>query len=657
MHKQWVIWAAACLSAVAGDAQTFDPAAAFGAREKAGQVSLSPDGTKAAIISAAAGSASAVVVANLTDGSTRTVLTSTGRRDKVTSCRWATANRLVCYIYLIIPDEEGRLLGYSRALVMDADGRNAKQLSNVTARAMYATQSGGSVIDWTGDGKGAILMTRRYVPQDRSEATGIRDEREGLGVDLVDVTDFSRKTVERPRLDAVEYISDGKGTVRIMGTRPSTAIDYAGDRLSYFYRTKGSRDWKPLGQMSVDGVTRAGFNPYAVDSDLDVVYGFELKDGREALYKISLDGSMRKEQVLAHTSVDIDDLIQIGRQRRVVGAGYATDVRQAEFFDTELAKLRTALGKALPGDETIAFLDASADERKLLLYAGSDIDPGQYYLFDKDTKKLAPVVPVRPELTGRGLAPMKAISFKAADGTSVPGYLTLPPGSDGKGLPAIVMPHGGPGARDEWGFDPLVQFFAARGYAVLQPNFRGSAGFGQDWFQKNGFQSWRTAIGDVNDAGRYLVQSGVAAPSKLAVFGWSYGGYAALQSAVLDADLYKAIVAVAPVTDLETLREDARGFSSFRQTNRFIGTGPEVKAGSPAQNAARIKAPVLMFHGDRDQNVPVAQSRMMRDRLKSAGKAVTYLEYPMLDHQLDDSAVRTELLRKSDAHIRAALGL
>ena len=657
MRKYLMVWIAAGLAATPAAPQTLDAAATFGAREKAAQISLSPDGTKAAIISATAGASSAVVVANLTDGSTRTILTSSGRRDKVTGCRWATANRLICYIYLIIPDEEGRLLGYSRALVMDADGRNAKQLSNVTARALYTAQSGGNVIDWTGDGKGAVLMTRRYVPQERSEATGIRDDREGLGVDLVDVTDFSRKTIERPKLDAVEYISDGKGAVRIMGTRPSSAIDYAGDRLSYFYRIKESRDWKPLGQLAVDGVTRSGFNPYAVDSDLDVVYGFELKDGREALYKISLDGSLRKELVLAHASVDVDRLIQIGRQRRVVGAGYATDVRQAEFFDAELAKLRTALGKALPGDETIAFLDASADERKLLLFAGSDIDPGQYYLFDRDTKKLAPLVPVRPELVGRVLAPMKAISFKATDGTSIPGYLTLPPGSSGKGLPAIVMPHGGPGARDEWGFDPLVQFFAARGYAVLQPNFRGSAGFGQDWFQKNGFQSWRTAIGDVNDAGRYLVQSGIAAPGKLAVFGWSYGGYAALQSAVLDADLYQAIVAVAPVTDLETLREDARGFTSFRQTSRFIGVGPEVKAGSPAQNAAKIKAPVLLFHGDRDQNVPVAQARMMRDRLKSAGKAVTYFEYPMLDHQLDDSEVRTELLRKSDSHIRAALGL
>ncbi|MEI9851159.1 MAG: alpha/beta fold hydrolase [Sphingomonas sp.] len=124
------------------------------------------------------------------------------------------------------------------------------------------------------------------------------------------------------------------------------------------------------------------------------------------------------------------------------------------------------------------------------------------------------------------------------------------------------MPHGGPGARDEWGFDWLAQFFAARGYAVLQPNFRGSAGYGEDWFLENGFKSWRTAIGDVNDGGRWLVGQGIAAPAKLAIVGWSYGGYAALQSAVLDPELFKAIVAIAPVTDLGALKEESRWFTT-----------------------------------------------------------------------------------------------
>jgi dipeptidyl aminopeptidase/acylaminoacyl peptidase len=175
-------------------------------------------------------------------------------------------------------------------------------------------------------------------------------------------------------------------------------------------------------------------------------------------------------------------------------------------------------------------------------------------------------MPERPDLADYKLAPVKAITYKAADGTDIPAYLTLPPGSDGKNIPAIVMPHGGPASRDEWGFDWLSQFFAHQGYAVLQPNFRGSSGYGEAWFQKNGYQSWKTAIGDVNDAGRWLSAQGIAAPGKLAIVGWSYGGYAALQSAVLDPDLFKAIVAVAPVTDLETCDRSSRTSPTTRSS-------------------------------------------------------------------------------------------
>ncbi len=172
------------------------------------------------------------------------------------------------------------------------------------------------------------------------------------------------------------------------------------------------------------------------------------------------------------------------------------------------------------------------------------------------------------------------------------------------------MPHGGPSARDEWGFDWLAQFFASRGYAVLQPNYRGSAGYGDAWYQKNGFQSWRTAIGDVNDAGRWLVAQGIADPAKLAIVGWSYGGYAALQSDVLDPSLFKAVVAIAPVTDLATLRPGQRDFTNYRRGAQLHRHRAACRAKArPLRMPARSSAPVLLFHGDKDLNVggrPVA---------------------------------------------------
>ena len=219
------------------------------------------------------------------------------------------------------------------------------------------------------------------------------------------------------------------------------------------------------------------------------------------------------------------------------------------------------------------------------------------------------------------------------------------------------MPHGGPGARDEWGFDWLAQFYANQGFAVLQPNFRGSSGYGDAWFQENGFKSWRAAIGDVNDGGRWLIAQGIAAPARLAIVGWSYGGYVALQSPVLAPDLFKAIVAIAPVTDLAALREDARQFTSFRAVDAFIGQGAHVREGSPAQNVTAIKAPVLLFHGNRDRNVRITQSRMIAERLKEAGKRVELVEYRDLDHYLDDASVRASMLERSNTFLRASLGL
>ena len=341
----------------------------------------------------------------------------------------------------------------------------------------------------------------------------------------------------------------------------------------------------------------------------------------------------------------------------MVGASYATERRTTEYFDPELKSLSTALCKALPGRPNVDIIDASEDESKLLLLACSDTNPGMFYLFDKTTKHLDELLPVRNELTKTSLAPVKAVSFLAADGTAIPAYLTLPAGSTGKGLPTIVMPHGGPGARDEWGFDWLAQYFAARGYAVLQPNFRGSSGYGNAWYQDNGFKSWRVAVGDVNDAGRWLISSGIAAPDKLAILGWSYGGYAALQSSTLDPDLFKAVVAIAPVTDLERLRQESQDYTNFRQVDAFIGQGPHIREGSPAQNVERFKAPVLLFHGDLDQNVGVGESRLMDSRLRGAGKQVTYVEFKGLGHQLESSAARTKVLYDSDAFLRKAFGM
>jgi dipeptidyl aminopeptidase/acylaminoacyl peptidase len=596
-------------------------------------------------------------VIDLQAGKAKAIMHASGAPERLTRCSWTANTRLVCTIFAI-SDSTGMRLSFTRLIALNSDGTDLKILSRRTnSRSLHVMQSGGGIVDLHGDGSdGSTLMTSQFVPEE-TIGTHLASTSQGLGVEAVNTVSLRRRLVEPAKPDAVEYHSDGHGSVRVMGRRTTSPAGYTGDRVLYSYRSKNDREWRALSTVTYESGASSGFDPYAVDRDLDVAYGFERKDGRSALYRVALDGSLKKELVYARDDVDVDELVRIGRQRRVVGVAYATERRHAEFFDPELARLRQSLGRALGGERNLSFIDATADETKLLVFAGSDVDPGRYYIYDKASKRLELLLPVRSPLDRTPLATVKPITYRAADGTAIPGYLTLPPGSSERDLPAIVMPHGGPGARDEWGFDWLAQFFAHRGFAVLQPNFRGSAGYGEAWFQKNGFQSWRTAVSDVNDAGRHLVAAGIARPGKLAIVGWSYGGYAALQSAVLDPTLFKGIVAIAPVTDLDALREESRGYTNFNLVDRFIGRGPEVRAGSPAQNATAITAPVLMFHGDLDLNVGVRQSRIMKDRLSGAGKDVSLIEFKGLDHQLDDSAARTRMLETSDSFLRKALGL
>ena len=635
-----------------------DAAQVLGERPIVENASLSPDGKKLAYITPMKGQGSVLMVVDLepTPQSPKRIFKVDGEPTRLGSCNWTGNTRLLCSTYASV-DLEGDATYITRMVAVDAAGGPPKILdvrrSGSGARAGYALY-GGNVIDWNPSEDGYVLMMRDYVPQENIGASGsasmIAQKKAGLGVDLIDTRTLRAKTVEQPDLDAREFISDGYGKVRIKGHRISRA-DYSTDLRRYYYRQADSNSWQSLSTVDSD---REGFDPHAVDPKLNVAYGLRRKDGRLAAYRHKLDGSDSESLVFAHPEVDVDGFVRIGRRDRVIGVRYVTDIEQVHYIDPEIEKMSQSLARAIPQLPLIRVVDASEDERKMLVWAGSDTNPGRYFLFDRETKTLAALLASRPDLENVALGVMKPVKYPARDGTQIPGYLTLPPGkTDATGLPAIVMPHGGPSARDEWGFDWLVQYFALRGYAVLQPNFRGSAGYGSDWFQRNGFQNWQTAISDINDAGRWLIEKG-ADSGRMAIFGWSYGGYAALQSNVVEPDLFKAVVAVAPVTDLNQLKEDRRGWDDFLLVSNYVGDGPHVKEGSPARNAEAFKAPVLMFHGDIDRNVDVGHARMMDSRLKAAGKSSELHIYKDRDHYLEDGNIRTEMLRTSAAFLEKA---
>ena len=634
----------------AAQAPPADAAARFGARERIQQASLSPDGMSVAYVApqGAIGSALWTVSLAQKDAAPVLALTATGDPERLGRCSWVSNKRLACVAYGVVKGVD--LLPFSRWIAVDIGGGNVRKLARPTnTNSRGALLGDGDLVDLLPDGDDSVLMAREYLPDSRT-GSRVGTSKEGLAVDRVNTATLEVTSIEPPRRDVISYISDGRGHVRIMEQR-KTLSDTGLDTgiYEYMYRGPDERNWHAL--TSYNSNDRTGFIPVAIDPDKNVAYGFRRQDGRQALFTITLDGTAREELKFARPDVDVGSTVRIGRRARVVGVSYATDVNQVEFFDPALAVLQKSLGKAIPNQPMISIVDASVDEQRLLIWAGSDKDPGVYYVFDRKTRELATLDAVRPELEGQALATVKAVSYPAADGTMIPGYLTLPPGSSGKGLKAIVLPHGGPSARDYWGFDWLSQFFAGQGYAVLRPNFRGSSGYGDAWFAKNGFKSWRVAIGDVLDGGRWLAREGIAAPGKLGIVGWSYGGYAALQAAATDPGLFKAVVAIAPVTDLARLKEDSRGWSDFQTTSDFIGSGEHVKSGSPAQVADRIKAPVLMFHGLLDRNVAIAQSTLMDARLQAAGVPHELVTYPRLDHYLDDSTVRVAMLRKIDAFL------
>ena len=646
---------APCLRA--DGAKAFDAAEAFGALPNVAALQLSPDGQSVAFVSPLQGQASVVYTLSLAPGAkARIALYADGKPFRMRGCNWVANDRLICTVYALSPDRGVHgLLPITRMIAVNADGTNPQQLSaKLNPHSSGYLLQDATVIDWVPDQDGSVLVARNYL---RDDYTGshVGSAAEGLGVDLLDTRTLVVNHVVPPEINAIEYISDGRGTVRIVAQRNTLSGGIDRGVITYLYRKRGSDAWHTL--SSYNEIDRSGFRPVAVDHDLDIAYGWKKLDGRIALYSMSLDDAPQEKLLYSRPDVDLGGLIRIGRRNRVVGVAYSTDVQRSEYFQDDIRQMLNALHKALP-NQLISVVDSNLDETKILIFAGSDTDPGVYYLFDRPTHTLNTFLVARAPLEGVTLAHVKPIAYPAADGQMIPGYLTLPPGVDNPhGLPAIVMPHGGPSSRDEWGFNWLAQFYAARGYVVLQPNYRGSAGFGDAWFEQNGFKSWEIAVGDVVAAGHWLVSAGIADPSKLGIVGWSYGGYAALQSVAVDPRVFKAIVAIAPVSDLDALKEERRHWSDFAVTSDFIGAGAHMRAGSPITHVAQFQQPVLMFHGTNDRNVGFEESRRMQAALKAAGAQSELVSYEDRDHQLDDSGVRADMLRKSDAFLRHAFGM
>ena len=620
-----------------------EDAAAFGTRPSAEQVAMSPSGHKIIVLRPGKNAQTTLTLFDLVSGEQRALLTSEGNPESLHWCRFGSETQLVCQ-YGGNVDVGGVLAGMGRLIRLGTDGKNLAQLGQRSS--FYDAglrQYDGEILDWLTDEGGAVLMARNYVPEINRTGTRMSRTLSGMAVDKIDLVSLKSQTLETPRPEIDGFLTDGRGNIRIRLNHEERDGMLTGV-VRYHFRTAGSGDWRDLG--TYDQRNDGGMRPLAIEAESNSLYYLQKLNGRDALFRMTLDGFGKPEMVARNDAVDIDGVARFGRGQKVIGYTFATDKRQVVYFDQEFDRLSTSLGKAIPSLPIIEFADASADGSKLLIFAGSDTDPGTYYYLDRKTREMSELFGVRPALAKRSLSPVKPISYRAADGTSIPGYLTLPIDSAGKNLPAVVFPHGGPSARDEWGFDWMAQFFAARGYAVIQPNYRGSSGYGEEFQGQNGFKDWDKAVSDINDAAKYLVDQGIAHPQKLAVVGWSYGGYAALQAAAVDPGRYRAVAAIAPVTDLGLLKREADAYTNANLVRDFVGSGQHIRDGSPLENADGIAAPVVLVHGDLDINVGVEHSVRMASALKRAGKPVEFLRFPELDHQLEDGEARILMLTR-----------
>jgi dipeptidyl aminopeptidase/acylaminoacyl peptidase len=349
-------------------------------------------------------------------------------------------------------------------------------------------------------------------------------------------------------------------------------------------------------------------------------------------------------------------------KRSLAGIRYYTESPRMKWFDPEYATYQKAVDKALP-DTVNVLSGSSVDGKQMLWFAFSDQNPGAYYLTDQEKRSFRMLAPRMSWIKPAQMASMLSVKYTARDGLVIHGYLSVPPGYEPKGLPLIVMPHGGPWVRDVWGFNPLVQMLANRGYAVLQMNYRGSPGYGDELFRKAKQQIGRQIQTDIEDGTRWAIAAGVADPKRIAIMGQSYGGYSALFGLGKTPDLYRCGISFAGVTDWPAIYTDSDGAES-KEAKKYwreqIGD-PSADAAmlqsiSPVNFASEITAPVLIIQGRKDRRVPQDQAKRMVAALEKAGRKPETLFLGDVAHNFGPEKRRIEIYQRIASFLETHLG-
>jgi len=455
-------------------------------------------------------------------------------------------------------------------------------------------------------------------------------------VDLLRINTITgqRTTVQRPG-STRNWMLDHDGEPRLV-------MSTVKDRSTLSYREPASGAWRAIAEFGTyggDGYMPLGFGP---DGTL---YARANKGGdKAAVHTVDLaTGKLSEKAVLALDGYDFAGGLVMGR-KGLLGVHYTTDAPGSHWLDPQMDALQKAVDALLPDTVNLISQPARSETALVLVASFSDQKPRAYRLYDRDKGTLNDIGSSHPNILPSQMGRQAMVRYKARDGLEIPAYLTLPAGAARKNLPLVVLVHGGPFVRGaSWGWKADTQFLASRGYAVLEPAFRGSTGYGSR-HHKAGWKQWGLAMqNDVADGATWAIAEGIADPKRICIAGASYGGYATLMGLINDPAIFKCGISWAGVSDLALLHSGHWSFESdmtdnYRQHGFPVLVGDPVadaeqfKATSPLQQAARLKQPLLLAHGSADKRVPIYHSTRFRDAVKAGNSQLEWVEYPEEGH-------------------------
>jgi dienelactone hydrolase len=637
--------AAGIFGLMAADAATPPSIEDFASRPQVEDVSISPDGRYLAMIRTRDGKAFAFVSDRRAgkDQTQRLVITEPDHF-RMTWCRWATNTRLLCGFRGMVSDQV--VYSVTRLVAVDADGKNLRVLIQNSREAQGQYQD--NIVNWNPGRPDTVLIEADEGMSSNDLAAGVEVYGDVGTHALPAVFELNvvsgQMSIRQHARDPIRHwIADKRGQVRI-------GWGASGTTQSYWAHLDGESNWRRLSKFEIFS-RENHFEPIAINAEEpNLAYAIGGSEGRNAVWLIDLTDKEEPKLVFSHPLVDVEDPV-MGRDGRMIGVQYDDGYPLMYYTDSDIGELMGGIQKLKPGS-FLSLKESTLDDQVSLIISVSDMDEDQFLLLDRVAHKVTQVGATYPDRDPATLAPMRSISYPARDGVRIPAYLSVPRGVPPTHLPLIVMPHGGPIARDSWGYFFLREFLVSRGYAVLQMNFRGSGGYGGEWFYA-AHQDWGgLTYDDVVDGARWAIQQGITDPQRVCIVGWSFGGYVALLGAQRNPDLFQCAVDIAGVSDLGLLIDEGYPFINSDAIKKQIGVNAEkLKHDSPHLHAEAFKVPLLMLHGKMDAQVPFEQSEVMDKALTRAHVAHRFAVVPEADHQFSQVKDRATLLKETEGFL------